>query len=84
MQCGARFEEGPRAPYDADHSQRELCCELQVRAPVVRGWIEKGWLQLGRNNYVKDRSLRAFFDEHGDELNGERVDRAWVDEVIAM
>jgi hypothetical protein len=76
------WEEGLRAPYDADHSQRELCCKLQVRAQVVRGWIEKGWLRLGRNNRVKDRSLKVFFEEYGDQLNWERVDRAWVDEVI--
>lgn len=76
------WEEGLRARYDADHSQRELCCKLNVRAPIVRGWIENGWLKLGRNNRVKDRSLKAFFEEHRDELNWARVDRAWVDEVI--
>jgi len=48
----------------------------------MRGWIEKGWLKLGRNNRVKDRSLKAFFEDHGDEINFERADRAWIDEVI--
>jgi hypothetical protein len=76
------WEEGLRARYDADPSQRELCCKLNVRAPIVRGWIDKGWLKLGRNNRIKDRSLKAFFEEHHDALNWARVDRAWVDEVI--
>jgi hypothetical protein len=76
------WEEGLRAPYEEDYSQRELCRRLHVRAPIVRGWIEKGWLKLGRNGRVKDRSLKAFFQEHGNELNWERVDRAWVDLVI--
>ena len=76
------WEEGLRARYDVDHSQRELCYKLNVRAPIVRGWIQKGWLKLGRNNRVKDRSLKVFFEEHGDQMNWERVDRAWIDEVI--
>ena len=76
------WEEGLRARYDMDHSQRELCLKLNVRARVARGWIEKGWLKLGRNYRVKDRSLKAFFEEHRDEVNWARVDRAWVDEVI--
>ncbi len=76
------WEEGLRAAYEEDYSQRELCRRLHVRAPSVRGWIEKGWLKLGRNDRVKDRSLKAFFQEHGNKLNWERVDRAWIDEVI--
>ena len=76
------WEEGLRARYEADHSQRELCWKLNVRAPVVRGWIAKGWLKLGRNNRVKDRSLKVFFEKHREAINWERVDRAWIDEVI--
>jgi hypothetical protein len=76
------WAEGLRARYDADHSQRELRSKLNVRAPIVRGWIEKGWLRLGRNNRVKDRSLKVLFEEHGDEINWDRADRAWIDEVI--
>ncbi len=76
------WEEGLRARYEEDHSQRELCRRLHVRAPIVRAWIEKGWLKLGRNDRIKDRSLKAFFQEHGGELNWKQVDRAWIDEVI--
>ena len=76
------WEEGLTARYEADHSQRELCRKLHVRAPIVRGWIEKGWLKLGRNDRIKDRSLKAFFEEYGNEINWDRADRAWIDEVI--
>jgi len=76
------WEQGLRARYEADHSQRELCSKLNVRAPVVRAWIQKGWLKLGRNNRVKDRTLKAFFEEHRNEISWERVDGAWIEEVI--
>ncbi|HLG97902.1 MAG TPA: hypothetical protein VKX49_16430 [Bryobacteraceae bacterium] len=77
------WEEGLTARYEADHSQRELCRKLHVRAPIVRGWIEKGWLKLGRNRRIKDRVLRAFLEEHGDEINWDRADRGWLEEVNA-
>ena len=77
------WEEGLTARYEADHSQRELCRKLHVRAPIVRGWIEKGWLKLGRNGRIKDRVLKAFFEEHGDEVNWDRADREWLEEVNA-
>jgi hypothetical protein len=76
------WEEGLTARYQDDRSQRELCCELHVRAPMVRGWIDKGWLKLGRNHRVKDRLLKDFFEQHRDEIDWERVDPAWIDEVI--
>jgi hypothetical protein len=76
------WEEGLRARYEADHSQRELCRKLRVRAPIVRGWVEKGWLKLGRNDRIKDRSLKAFLEKHGDEINWDRADRGWIEEVI--
>ena len=70
------WEEGLRARYEEDYSQRELCRRLHVRPPTVRRWVEEEWLKLGRNGRIKDRSLGAFFREHVDELNWERVDRA--------
>jgi hypothetical protein len=76
------WEEGFRARYEADHSQRELCRKLHVRAPIVRGWLGKGWLKLGRNGRIKDRCLRAFLEEHRDEINWDRADRGWIEEVI--
>ena len=76
------WEEGLRARYEADHSQRELCRKLHVRSPIVRGWIGKGWLKLGRNGRIKDRVLKAFLAEHGDAINWDRADRGWIEEVI--
>jgi hypothetical protein len=37
---------------------------------------------LGRNDRIKDRSLKAFFEEYRNEINWDRADRAWLDEVI--
>ena len=75
------WEEGLRARYEEDYSQRELCRRLHVRPPTIRRWIESEWLKLGRNGRIKDRSLVPFLREHADELDWERVDRAWVRQV---
>lgn len=75
------WEEGLRARYEEDYSQRELCRTLHVRPPTVRRWVESEWLKIGRNGRIKDRSLVPFLREHADELDWEQVDRDWVRQV---
>jgi hypothetical protein len=78
------WEEGLRARYEEDYSQRELCRRLHVRPPTIRRWVESEWLKLGRNGRIKDRSLVPFLREHADELDRERVDLAWIRQVAGF
>jgi hypothetical protein len=44
-------------------------------------WISAGWIKVGRNRRITDRSLRAFLREHREEIEWNRLDaeaRDWL------
>ena len=59
----------------------EVMKKLHVWHARLRRWIEAGWVKVGRNGRITERSLRSFLHEHGDELNWDLFDseaREWL------
>jgi hypothetical protein len=53
---------------------REVLKKLHVWHARLKSWIESGWIKVGRNRRITERSLRSFLREHRDELNWDAFD----------
>ncbi len=62
---------------------KEVMRNLHVSWQRLRQWVEAGWIKVGRNRRITERSLRSFLREHADELDLNRLDdeaREWLRE----
>jgi hypothetical protein len=59
----------------------EVMRMLHVWHARLKRWIGAGWVKVGRNGRITERSLRSFLHEHRDELNWDSFDseaRQWL------
>jgi hypothetical protein len=59
----------------------EVLWHLHVSHRRLRLWISAGWIKVGRNRRITDRSLRAFLREHRGEIEWNRLNaeaRDWL------
>jgi hypothetical protein len=59
----------------------EVLRHLHISHGRLRSWISAGWIKVGRNRRITDRSLRAFLREHREEIEWNRLDteaRDWL------
>ena len=62
----------------------EITSQLHVSHSRLKHWIDQGWIKIGRNGRITERSLRSFLREHGEELhwnlfNADTLD--WLSEL---
>jgi hypothetical protein len=67
-------ELGLSAKCEEGYTVTEVIQKLHVWHPRLKHWIAAGWIKIGRNGRITERSLRSFFREHPEELKWDRFD----------
>jgi hypothetical protein len=47
----------------------EVMTQLHISHSRLKRWIDHGWIKVGRNRRITERSLRSFLREHREELH---------------
>jgi hypothetical protein len=74
-------ESGVSAKCLEGYTVTEILKNLHVSHGRLRLWIGAGWIKVGRNRRITERSLRSFLREHRAEIPWDRLDttaRDWL------
>ena len=67
-------ESGVSAKCLEGYTVTEVFRNLHISHRRLRIWFAAGWIKVGRNRRVTERSLRAFLREHTEEVPWDRLD----------
>jgi hypothetical protein len=73
---------GLSAKCEEGYTVVEVMNKLHVWHRRLKDWIGNGWIKIGRNRRITERSLRSFFREHPEELKWERFDGETVEWLL--
>ena len=73
---------GLSAKCEEGYTTTEVLQKLHVWHRRLKCWVANGWIKIGRNRRITERSLRAFFREHPEELKWDLFDSESVEWLL--
>ena len=70
---------GLSAKCEEGYTVTEVMQRLHVWHRRMKGWIASGWIKIGRNRRITERSLRSFLREHPEEQKWDLFDPETVE-----
>ena len=75
-------ELGLSAKCEEGYTVTEIIQRLHVWHRRLKGWVANGWIKIGRNRRITERSLLSFFREHPEELKWDLFDSETVEWLL--
>jgi len=75
-------ELGLSAKCEEGYTVTEIIQKLHVWHRRLKGWVANGWIKIGRNRRITERSLRSFLREHPEELKWDLFDSETVEWLL--
>ena len=73
---------GLSAKCEEGYTVTEVIQRLHVWHRRLKCWVTNGWIKIGRNRRITERSLRSFLKEHPDELKWDLFDAETVEWLL--
>ena len=73
---------GLSAKCEEGYTVTEVIQRLHVWHRRMKCWVTNGWIKIGRNRRITERSLRSFFREHPEELKWDLFDSETVEWLL--
>jgi hypothetical protein len=73
---------GLSAKCEEGYTVTEVIQRLHVWHRRMKGWVTNGWIKIGRNRRITERSLRSFLREHPEELKWDLFDSETVEWLL--
>ena len=73
---------GLSAKCEEGYTVTEVIQKLHVWHRRMKSWVTNGWIKIGRNRRITERSLRSFLREHPEELKWDLFDSETVEWLL--